>query len=73
LTGIAIEKAGRMHKQLTPARVFVVADAPRDMEATKKAGAVSVGVATSHYSVDELAQAGADHVLHSLADPFPGI
>jgi phosphoglycolate phosphatase len=73
LTGIAIEKASRLHKQLTPAQVFVVGDTPRDMEATRKAGAVSLGVATGHYSVDELAQAGADHVLHSLAEPFPGI
>jgi phosphoglycolate phosphatase len=73
LTGIAIEKAGRLHKQLTPAQVFVVGDTPRDIEAAQKAGAVSVGVATGHYSVAELADAGADHVLASLAEPFPGI
>ena len=73
LTGIAIEKAGRLHAQLTPAQVFVVGDTPRDIEATRKAGAGSVGVATGHYSASELSEAGADHVLNSLEEPFPGI
>jgi phosphoglycolate phosphatase-like HAD superfamily hydrolase len=73
LTGIAIEKAGRLHAGLQPEQVFVVGDTPRDIEATAKAGAVSVGVATGHYSVAELSDAGADHVLASLADPFPGL
>ena len=73
LTGIAIEKARRLHTQLTPAQVFVVGDTPRDVEATRKAGAVSVGVASGHYSVTDLREAGADHVLASLTDPFPGI
>ncbi|HEY1827617.1 MAG TPA: HAD family hydrolase [Acidimicrobiales bacterium] len=73
LTGIAIEKAGRFHAGLQPEQVFVVGDTPRDIEATAKAGAISVGVATGHYSVTELSDAGADHVLASLADPFPGL
>jgi phosphoglycolate phosphatase-like HAD superfamily hydrolase len=73
LTGIAIEKAGRLHKGLKPAQVFVVGDTPRDIDAAKAAGAVSVGVATGHYSVTELAEAGANHVLSSLNEAFPGI
>ena len=73
LTGIAIEKAGRLHAQLKPSEVFVVGDTPRDIDAARKAGAVSVGVATGHYSVSDLSEAGADHVLSSLSDPFPGI
>jgi phosphoglycolate phosphatase len=72
LTGIAIEKAGRLHRPLTPAQVFVVGDTPRDIEATKKAGAVSVGVATGKYSVTDLTESGADHVLASLTETFPG-
>jgi phosphoglycolate phosphatase len=73
LTDIAIEKAARLHAGLTPAQVFVVGDTPHDIDATRGAGAVSVGVASGHYSVEELAKAGADHVLSSLADPFPGL
>ncbi len=73
LTGVAIEKAARLHDQLTPAQVFVVGDTPHDIDATRQAGAVSVGVASGHYSVAELAAAGADHVLGSLTEPFPGL
>jgi phosphoglycolate phosphatase-like HAD superfamily hydrolase len=73
LTGIAIGKATRLHATLTPGQVFVVGDTPRDIEATHRAGAVAVGVATGHYSVAELTDAGADHVLGSLTDPFPGV
>ena len=36
-------------------------------------GAVSVGVASGHYSTNELSAAGADHVLGTLEEPFPGM
>jgi phosphoglycolate phosphatase len=73
LVKIAIESAGRIYDGLTPARVFVVGDTPLDISAAKAAGAVSVGVATGHYSVEQLRDAGGDHVLASLEDEFPGI
>ena len=73
LTGIGIEKASRLHAGLTPSQVFVVGDTPKDLEAARAAGAVSVGVATGKYSVDELVEAGGDHVLGSLEEPFPGL
>jgi phosphoglycolate phosphatase-like HAD superfamily hydrolase len=73
LTGIGIEKAARLHAHLVPAQVFVVGDTPLDIDAARKAGAVSVGVATGRYSVDELVKAGADHVLGSLKESFPGV
>ena len=73
LTRIGIEKAARLHGGLNPAEVFVVGDTPRDIDAARQAGAVSVGVATGHYTTAELAAAGAGHVLNSLEDPFPGL
>ena len=73
LTSIAIEKATRLHEGLLAAQVFVVGDTPHDIEAAKTAMAVSVGVASGRYSVEELSAAGADHVLSSLEDPFPGL
>src|SRR3984957_17291574 len=73
LTGIAMEKATRLHRGLTPSQVFVVGDTPRDIDAAAAAGAVSVGVASGNYSVDELAAAGGVRVLKSLEDPFPGL
>jgi phosphoglycolate phosphatase len=73
LTGIGIEKAARLHAGLTPSQVFVVGDTPRDLDAAKAAGAVSVGVASGNFSVDQLTEAGGNHVLGSLTEPFPGL
>ncbi|HXQ43987.1 MAG TPA: HAD family hydrolase [Acidimicrobiales bacterium] len=73
LTERAIEKAARLHGRLTPAQVFVVGDTPRDIEAARAAGAVSVGVASGRYSTKELVAAHGDHVLQSLEEPFPGL
>jgi phosphoglycolate phosphatase-like HAD superfamily hydrolase len=73
LTGLGIAKATRMLPHLTASQVFVVGDTPRDIEAALVEGAVSVGVASGHYSVDDLAAARADHVLTSLSETFPGL
>ena len=73
LTGLAIEKAARLHDRLAPSQVFVVGDTPHDMDATNASGAASVGVASGHYSVDELKAAGGAHVLGSLEQGFPGL
>jgi phosphoglycolate phosphatase len=73
LTTIAVEKATRLHGPLTADQVYVVGDTPLDIAAAHAAGATSIGVATGHYSIDELSAAGAMHVLGSLQDPFPGL
>lgn len=51
--------------------VLVVGDTPRDVEAARYAGAISVAVASGHFSKEELAAAGADHVLGSLEEGMP--
>jgi phosphoglycolate phosphatase len=71
LTRIAIDKATRLHPQVTPAEVYVVGDTPLDIAAARAAGAISVGVASGAYSTDQLSAAGADHVMGSLEDTFP--
>lgn len=73
ITKLAIAKAARLHDGVEPGGVHVVGDTPRDIDAAKAAGAVSVGVATGHYSKDELVAAGGDFVLGSLEDPYPGL
>lgn len=73
LTGLSIEKATRLHDRLTPSQVYVVGDTPHDMRATNASGAASVGVASGHYSVEELETAGGVHVLTSLEEGFPGL
>jgi phosphoglycolate phosphatase len=58
---------------LDPKHVFVVGDTPLDLEAAHGAGLLAVGVASGRYSSEQLAEAGADHVLGSLEEPFPEV
>lgn len=73
LTRAAVERGERLlGHALDLGEVFVVGDTPLDVAAAKGVGAVSVGVASGRYDVAELEAADSDHVLASLADPFPG-
>jgi phosphoglycolate phosphatase-like HAD superfamily hydrolase len=72
LTRRAIERASRiLGRDLSREEILNVGDTPRDVDAAREAGAVSVGVATGHYSTDQLEQAGAEFVLSTLEDPLP--
>jgi phosphoglycolate phosphatase len=72
LTQRAIERGGNLlGERLDPAHVFVVGDTPKDIEAAHGAGSVAVGTATGHYTREQLQEAGAEHVLDSLREPFP--
>ncbi len=74
LTRAAVERGELLLGQaLDLSQVFVVGDTPLDIAAAEGVGAVSVGVASGHYDVAELEAANPDHVLASLADPFPGM
>ena len=73
LTRAAVERGERLlGHALDLSEVFVVGDTPLDIAAAEGVGAVSVGVASGRYDVAELEAADPDHVLASLADPFPG-
>ena len=72
LTRRALERAGTvLGHAVDPASVPVVGDTPLDIEAAHGVGAIGVGVATGHYSVEELRAAGADHVLRTLEEELP--
>lgn len=74
LTRKALERAGEIAgTELDPGRVLVVGDTPKDVEAAHAVGAVGVGVASGHYSREELREANADFVLGSLAEALPGV
>lgn len=74
VTRLAIAKAERLHgRALGRAEVYVVGDTPRDIEAAHAADATAIGVASGHYTAEQLRAAQADHVLESLAEPFPGL
>jgi phosphoglycolate phosphatase-like HAD superfamily hydrolase len=72
LTRAAVQRGERLlGRALDLREVFVVGDTPLDIAAAEGVGAVSVGVASGRYDVEELRAAAPDHVLASLADPFP--
>ncbi len=72
LTRLAVQRGERLlGERLELSQVAVVGDTPLDVVAAEGVGAVSVGVASGRYSAEELRSAGADHVIGSLADPFP--
>ena len=74
LTQRALERGAMLlGEALDPKQVLVVGDTPKDLDAAHGAGCVAVGVATGHYSREQLEEAGADVVLDSLRDPFPGV
>jgi phosphoglycolate phosphatase-like HAD superfamily hydrolase len=74
LTRAALRRAGQvLGGEVDPAAVLVVGDTPRDIEAALAVGAVAVGVASHHYTAEQLAEAGAHHVLGSLREPLPDV
>ena len=58
---------------IDPRQALVVGDTPLDIAAAHGAGAIGVGVASGHFSSEQLDQAGADVVLESLREPLPGV
>jgi phosphoglycolate phosphatase len=72
LTRRALERAGMLlGEPLDPKEALVVGDTPHDIDAAHGALAIAVGVATGHYSKDELRGAGADYVLGTLEEELP--
>jgi phosphoglycolate phosphatase len=72
LTRRAIERAAVLYgRALAAARCVVVGDTPLDVAAAHGAGAIALGVASGHFSVEQLRDAGADHVLTSLEEELP--
>lgn len=63
LANIAQEKLRITHGDLTSG--WVIGDTPRDVQAAKHIGARCLGVVT-HFSEEELFEAGADHVVTDL-------
>ena len=69
LVRLAIERAeAKYNVGFTAEHAVVIGDTPHDVRGARDNGAIAVGVATGGSTADELAQAGADVVLHSLVD-----
>jgi phosphoglycolate phosphatase-like HAD superfamily hydrolase len=72
LTARGVERAGAIHgRALDRHECLVVGDTPLDIEAAQAAGATAVGVASGKFTVQQLSEAGADHVLASLEEELP--
>lgn len=52
-----------------PERIYVIGDTPRDIECGKAFGAMTVGVATGHYSREELSSHSPDFLFDDFSDP----
>jgi phosphoglycolate phosphatase len=72
LTRRALERAATLLGELIePKEALVVGDTPHDVDAAHGVGAFVAGVATGHFSRNELRDAGADWVLGSLEEDLP--
>ena len=52
------------------AEIYVVGDTPLDVQAAHAAGCTAIGVATGHFDAAALREAGADHVVETMEEPF---
>jgi phosphoglycolate phosphatase-like HAD superfamily hydrolase len=68
LVGRARERAEAVHGPFADGDVLVIGDTVLDVGAALAAGVVAVGVATGPSTTQELAAAGAHHVLEDLSD-----
>jgi phosphoglycolate phosphatase len=72
LTKKALERGDLVSgRTLERDRCFSCGDTPRDVEAGHGAGIRVVGVATGEYTAEQLVEAGADAVVHSLVEGLP--
>jgi pyrophosphatase PpaX len=56
----------------TPAaKTVLVGDTPDDVKAGKLAGTLTIGITTGSFTWDQLTEAGADHVVDSIAELRP--
>lgn len=68
LPAIALGRARRAWREtLEPSDAIVVGDTPRDVSCGQREGTRTLAVATGHFSVRQLAETGADHVLEDLS------
>ena len=51
-------------------QIYVIGDTPLDVQAAHAAGCTAVGVATGHFDAAALREAGADHVVDTMEEPF---
>jgi len=69
LPGVAIQRAQEVWGvEFAGEDVVVIGDTPRDVQCGRAAGTVTVGVATGSFEANDLADAGAHHVVEDFRD-----
>ena len=72
ITRIALKRAALVYgDDISAKQAIVVGDTPRDVEGAHAAGIQCVGVASGHYTIEQLREANADYALASLEEPLP--
>lgn len=72
LVPVAMDRYRARHgKAVAAERVVILGDTPHDVDCAKAHGARVLAVATGQFTVDQLRQAGADHVATDLSDTGP--
>jgi phosphoglycolate phosphatase-like HAD superfamily hydrolase len=66
LVPLACRRCHEAGLEVTPARLVIIGDTPLDVDCAHAHGALAVGVATGHYGMDALRDAGADVVVETL-------
>jgi phosphoglycolate phosphatase-like HAD superfamily hydrolase len=68
----AVQRGEAMLGQdVSNAEIYVIGDTPLDIQAAHAADCTAIAVATGHYDVAALEDAGADHVLETLEEELP--
>ncbi len=71
LLPIAVKRFTNLYKTgIDIKKCMVIGDTPRDVECAHIYGAISIGVATGPYSIEELIEAGADYVVQNFSKPY---
>ena len=63
-----VEAQAKLDSSIDGSHVVIVGDTPRDIECAHAIGATCLAVATGRFTVEQLADAGADHIVRSLTD-----
>jgi phosphoglycolate phosphatase-like HAD superfamily hydrolase len=72
LTRTALKRAALVYGEaVAPEQAIVVGDTPLDVVGAHAAGIECVGVASHHYTVEQLREGGADYVISTLQEGLP--
>ena len=71
IVGQAVQRGEALLGRDVPnTEIYVIGDTPLDVKAAHAVGCTAIGVATGHFDAADLREAGADHVVDTMEEPF---